>query len=279
MKQTSGFDSASPSVKGRSSLLRASSSVPFVTLNNACRPSSAVVSAIPSGKLSAFGSGTLELSGSISPRKPTSSSSRLWTPGRRSSKAAGFSHLSSQVEDAPTNQKVARLTPLETASHPSSASCSTDQRSVLLKAIPQSLPSHGGALPSAKAAESTSSLVHRTAHLSLASASLIRSFSSSSLSSPDILSKSFLKFWFCFLHCLLHSLSTSCCICFAAAWPGSTSRRSLRVAKQASSLLIDLCALAMRYKALVMRCAGRASRLPRAFSTDLMAASKSFFFM
>mmetsp|Transcript_102202 Transcript_102202/g.288714 ORF Transcript_102202/g.288714 Transcript_102202/m.288714 type:complete len:203 (-) Transcript_102202:473-1081(-) len=196
------------------------------------------------GKLSAFGSGTRLLSGSISPRNPIITSSSVRTAGSRAINACGCRCLNSQVDEAPRNQNVAVSAALGRLKPPSTASCSTDQSVVRLSARPQSCPSQDGVSPWSKASVSTSFSVHFTAQAFRASVRAARRFTSALRSSPSIFEKSFLKFFFCSRTCLLHSRSTSCCICLAAACPGSTVSMSFSVSRHSSSRCIALCALA-----------------------------------
>mmetsp|Transcript_121030 Transcript_121030/g.302014 ORF Transcript_121030/g.302014 Transcript_121030/m.302014 type:complete len:276 (-) Transcript_121030:619-1446(-) len=233
----SSLSASSPAGGCLNSFSSASASVPFTTRKMTSWSSVTLDLFEPSGRLSAFGSGSRLFSGLNSPRNPTNDNSSVFTLGKRFSNELGCSHLSSQVEEAPRNQAETCDTSVDKQQAPSTASCSTDQRTVLVSASPQSPPLHAGASPASKAAESTSSpATQRTAHLSRASARSLRSRSSSFLSSPDIWSNIFLRFLFCFWHCIFHSRSTSCCICRAAVLPGSTSNMSFSVTKHSSNL-------------------------------------------
>mmetsp|Transcript_38682 Transcript_38682/g.111779 ORF Transcript_38682/g.111779 Transcript_38682/m.111779 type:complete len:298 (+) Transcript_38682:382-1275(+) len=265
---------AGPSGCGCSCFWSASSRVPLTKWMTAPRPSSDGTGLMPSLRLSTFGSGSRLLSGPISPRKPTNASSSKSMEGRRFSIAIGCNHLSSQVDEAPMNHADARLVLPRTPWPNSKASCSMDHRTVLLRARPQSSPSFAGAAPCSKASLSTSSSGNQTTPLlALRSRRSSRCLSASFLSSPDIWSNIFFIFLFCCRHWSLYSRSTSCCICLPAVLPGSTSRRSCNVARHSSSRCMARCALALRYKALVIKWGGNASLLAKALSTDRSAIS------
>mmetsp|Transcript_41625 Transcript_41625/g.115891 ORF Transcript_41625/g.115891 Transcript_41625/m.115891 type:complete len:360 (+) Transcript_41625:298-1377(+) len=202
---------------GASSLARASCRVPLMTRRVIRLPPSSWFCVTPCVMPSALGSGIRLLSGSSSPRKPTSTSSKLSTPGSRAISVLACNHRNSHVEDTPTNHMERWRVSAVIKHFPSTANSSMAHSTLLLKAMPQSLPSAPGASPRSKASKSTSSSVQRTPHLLRASERSVRLRCCSSLSSSPSFEKSFLRFFFCSRHCLVHSRSTSCCICLAAA--------------------------------------------------------------
>mmetsp|Transcript_108777 Transcript_108777/g.351174 ORF Transcript_108777/g.351174 Transcript_108777/m.351174 type:complete len:283 (-) Transcript_108777:571-1419(-) len=202
---------------GPSSFSSASCRVPRTARRQTLRPSPSSLRTAPCGRLSPAASGTREFSASSSPRKPTSTSSRLWTPGMRAINVLACNQRNSHVEDAPTNHMEAWRDSVERQALPSTANCSMAHKTVRLKARPQSLPSHPQAPSSSKASGSTSPSSQLTAHLALACARAARAPSSRARSSCPSLEKSFLKFFFWSRHCLAHSRSTSCFIWRAAA--------------------------------------------------------------
>mmetsp|Transcript_121360 Transcript_121360/g.329512 ORF Transcript_121360/g.329512 Transcript_121360/m.329512 type:complete len:221 (+) Transcript_121360:244-906(+) len=134
---------------GFSSLAKASCSVPR-TIRTSTRRSSSIFDSragAPLGSRSACGSGSRALSGPSSPRKPIMTTSSSFTPGSRAMSSGGFSHLSSQLDDAPKNQRLARSWPSGRQLLPSTASCSRDHSVVRVSARPQSKPSQAGVSP------------------------------------------------------------------------------------------------------------------------------------
>mmetsp|Transcript_51557 Transcript_51557/g.120694 ORF Transcript_51557/g.120694 Transcript_51557/m.120694 type:complete len:207 (-) Transcript_51557:447-1067(-) len=205
--------------------------------------------------------------------KPMSTISSSSTPGNLDSRAPGSNHLSSHVVEAPTNQITTCLVVGDMQEWPANANCSILHSTEQFSASPQSLPSLALASPCSKARVSTSNAAHCTPLFLRVSSRSLASFACSCLSSSCIAANIFFRFAFCFCFWWVNSLSTSCCICNDAEFPGSTSKRSLRVSKVSSNLCIALWQLAFLYRALTIKFGGKASRLARAFSTDLSAAS------